>query len=704
MESQSAMDLHAFFRVKQALDNIEKGHRLGNIWPYEDLFEDEDVESVNEGSKRNPKPMSPDDLAFREAMADLKEALEGCENYVPDCCGSVISLPAKMAETIEMRMRKNSEDEWTSVGFLDAPLDVQRIAQFCDPAPFGDLSTMTTVHDSSVRTALECPLTDDRVQFRRWIEHVDREFDPIFGRVLEIEPSSASDKRWLIPSPIIPQFQHEPQQTPREEFQVLSLKDFLMSNKVGLLSQVQKAISNVFDRSFQVEPLKLNLYPEGGFFKPHVDTPVDGRLTLASLVVGLPSSHEGGILRVRSKEQVVDFDFSSDCSELSELGRVQPVIRDREFRVLANVPLERETDQQLIDSTLANWQVQRFRRKPTEIYKPIPWTTETSQARICNSSIPETSNDGSFFWNSKTSKLEPTVLPWCAFFSDRVHEVLPVSKGHRLTLTFTVNASENDVSKSQPPKSQVLLSAGAQEEQDAEQERDSESEEEEIWPTGKVISKPGLETLGSTCFVKPAITFDQKIQLRDKLWASIRVLMGTKAVSPIGTYLPEVAGVGIMLEHSYTNVACDSLSNPSSWDRLKGSDATLGEALRNPPPGWKSCVIPVVRVAQISTPTWDVSYDEQIEYTSYSDDVYAARVSDLTAIAEKVSKKDSKLRKRKIESDLPENLIFVPYGGWGKLVRKNVDPGAEHTGNEARASSMDKVYYACAALVWEQKE
>jgi hypothetical protein len=41
---------------------------------------------------------------------------------------------------------------------------------------------------------------------------------------------------------------------------------------------------------------------------------------------------------------------------------------------------------------------------------------------------------------------------------------------------------------------------------------------------------------------------------------------------------------------------------------------------------------------------------------------------------------------------------------WGEVVSENEDPGAEHTGNEARASSMDKVYYACAILAWKTKE
>jgi hypothetical protein len=54
---------------------------------------------------------------------------------------------------------------------------------------------------------------------------------------------------------------------------------------------------------------KLNVYPEGGKFKPHVDTP-RGEDMIGSLVVSLPNPHEGGALAIRHQGQEQVFDFS----------------------------------------------------------------------------------------------------------------------------------------------------------------------------------------------------------------------------------------------------------------------------------------------------------------------------------------------------------------------------------------------------------
>jgi hypothetical protein len=41
-------------------------------------------------------------------------------------------------------------------------------------------------------------------------------------------------------------------------------------------------------------PYKINVYGEGGFFKRHVDSPRDVKNMIGTLVVCLPSEHEGG--------------------------------------------------------------------------------------------------------------------------------------------------------------------------------------------------------------------------------------------------------------------------------------------------------------------------------------------------------------------------------------------------------------------------
>jgi hypothetical protein len=50
--------------------------------------------------------------------------------------------------------------------------------------------------------------------------------------------------------------------------------------------------------SIRAHPHKLNIYKEGGFFKPHTDTPRDGN-TFGTLVVCLPSGFSGGDFEVQ---------------------------------------------------------------------------------------------------------------------------------------------------------------------------------------------------------------------------------------------------------------------------------------------------------------------------------------------------------------------------------------------------------------------
>ena len=70
---------------------------------------------------------------------------------------------------------------------------------------------------------------------------------------------------------------------------------------------------------------KLNLYGEGGFFKPHVDTLIDSKRMIGTLIVwskalifltdsinSLPMKHTGGQLVVTHGDLVEEYDFSSD--------------------------------------------------------------------------------------------------------------------------------------------------------------------------------------------------------------------------------------------------------------------------------------------------------------------------------------------------------------------------------------------------------
>ena len=61
---------------------------------------------------------------------------------------------------------------------------------------------------------------------------------------------------------------------------------------------VKKITSTVFKQPIDAKLYKLNLYTVGGHFTSHVDTPINPELFLGSLVIALPSEHEGGDLIV----------------------------------------------------------------------------------------------------------------------------------------------------------------------------------------------------------------------------------------------------------------------------------------------------------------------------------------------------------------------------------------------------------------------
>ncbi|KIJ19142.1 hypothetical protein PAXINDRAFT_128457, partial [Paxillus involutus ATCC 200175] len=76
---------------------------------------------------------------------------------------------------------------------------------------------------------------------------------------------------------------------------------------LGIHDQISQGLFTR-ERGVEMELYKLNIYGKGDFFKPHKDTP-RGVGMVGSLVVVLPTKHEGGqlVLRKDSKEWTIDF-------------------------------------------------------------------------------------------------------------------------------------------------------------------------------------------------------------------------------------------------------------------------------------------------------------------------------------------------------------------------------------------------------------
>ncbi|GAQ81048.1 hypothetical protein KFL_000690260 [Klebsormidium nitens] len=81
----------------------------------------------------------------------------------------------------------------------------------------------------------------------------------------------------------------------------------------GILSAIQKVMTTE-DKCIRTELHKLNVYRAGDFFKAHVDTP-RGPQMFGSLIICLPSAHNGGNLRISHGKKNVNIDWSEKSED-----------------------------------------------------------------------------------------------------------------------------------------------------------------------------------------------------------------------------------------------------------------------------------------------------------------------------------------------------------------------------------------------------
>ncbi|KDQ14659.1 hypothetical protein BOTBODRAFT_32412 [Botryobasidium botryosum FD-172 SS1] len=86
----------------------------------------------------------------------------------------------------------------------------------------------------------------------------------------------------------------------------------LLERVRGELLGLQFEVPNI-----RAELYKLNVYGPGSFFKSHVDTP-RGKEMFGSLVVVLPTSHEGGALHLRHSGKAFVYDSARELSSKAE--------------------------------------------------------------------------------------------------------------------------------------------------------------------------------------------------------------------------------------------------------------------------------------------------------------------------------------------------------------------------------------------------
>ena len=148
------------------------------------------------------------------------------------CCGGSLQPPDIDKLTLKVKPTKDKE-HWLEYKLAD--LAVDELLKYCSPAPFGDLREMRTVLDSEVRLAYE-------IETERF--KIDSS-----ARRLEVVPGEV---------------------------------------------YIEKHIEDTLTpgRYVKLAPYKVNVYNEGGFFKPHADSP-SGDEMIGTLVLCLPLTPQG---------------------------------------------------------------------------------------------------------------------------------------------------------------------------------------------------------------------------------------------------------------------------------------------------------------------------------------------------------------------------------------------------------------------------
>lgn len=184
----------------------------------------------------------------------LIDSLERALSKPLFCCGGSLR-PSDMGNcAIKVKLTSSEAGQDNWREFALSNLLLNELLEYCNPAPFGDIKEMKTVLDPEVRLAYEIESARFKVHRSPGMVHIRAHIE---------------DK--LAPG-----------------------------------------------RCVKLDPYKVNVYGEGGFFKPHVDNPSDHNM-IGTLVICLPSPHKGGELLVNHDGLQHVFDFSKHSGDTSRI-------------------------------------------------------------------------------------------------------------------------------------------------------------------------------------------------------------------------------------------------------------------------------------------------------------------------------------------------------------------------------------------------
>ena len=204
-----------------------------------EYFSDEEYESIFEKKKYLPNINEP-----------LQEALKSLSSLDSFAVGGSMKLNPRDSSCIIQINKPNDSEIDTDLPPLSQNIKVLKyeyLIPYCKVSPFGDLFLHKTIVDTNVRKAFECKPEDISFIFDKVVNNRNHNYN--FDFLDEI---------------------------------------------------VQEISSSVFKQPIDAIFYKLNVYPVGGHFATHVDTPTDPDLFLGSLVIALPSQHKGYYLLLLS--------------------------------------------------------------------------------------------------------------------------------------------------------------------------------------------------------------------------------------------------------------------------------------------------------------------------------------------------------------------------------------------------------------------
>lgn len=188
--------------------------------------------------------------------------------------------------------------------------------EYCTPAPYGDIKKQKTILDPNVRRAFECSANN----FHFSIDNTEQKSTKPQKKKTKISnPNNEKVDSSHLPS-TLPFLEH-------------------------IQQRIQTSLTD--GQKIELVPYKLNIYHRGGFFKSHVDTPTDPKKMIGTLVICLPSFHQGGALIVKHKKTSDVYEFSKYSMDKTKLQwaalfgdcahEVQPVVEGYRITVTYSI-------------------------------------------------------------------------------------------------------------------------------------------------------------------------------------------------------------------------------------------------------------------------------------------------------------------------------------------------------------------------------